>query len=156
MRGHTLRPHGSRSAAAVVCREYLVSVVAHDAVAFAGDMFEPLAIDDLNLAAAVADEAAALQQPGRECHGSSAHAVFLYAFDLIELNGDNLRHDPLEGCKATLEIILAKSGPGNRSREATDQPEHMARRSEFPYLPLSASALGGARNAQFSPPGGVG
>jgi ATP-dependent DNA ligase len=23
--------------------------------------------------------------------------VFLYAFDLIELNGDDLRHDPLEG-----------------------------------------------------------
>ena len=43
-------------------------------------------------------------------------------------------------------MILAKSGPGNRSSEATDQPEHMARRSEFPYLPLSASALGGARN----------
>ncbi len=28
--------------------------------------------------------------------------VFLYAFDLIELNGDDLRHDPLEGRKATL------------------------------------------------------
>jgi hypothetical protein len=38
--------------------------------------------------------------------------VFLYAFDLIELNGDDPRRDPLEGRKATLEMILAKSGPG--------------------------------------------
>ena len=30
-------------------------------------------------------------------------SVFLYAFDLIELNGDDLRPDPLEGRKATLE-----------------------------------------------------
>jgi bifunctional non-homologous end joining protein LigD len=38
--------------------------------------------------------------------------VFLCAFDLIELNGDDLRHDPLEGRKATLEMILAKAGAG--------------------------------------------
>jgi bifunctional non-homologous end joining protein LigD len=29
-------------------------------------------------------------------------SVFLYAFDLIELNGDDLRRDPLEVRKATL------------------------------------------------------
>src|SRR5205823_4502318 len=33
-------------------------------------------------------------------------SIFLYAFDLIELNGDDLRSDPLEGRKGTLEIIL--------------------------------------------------
>jgi bifunctional non-homologous end joining protein LigD len=33
-------------------------------------------------------------------------SIFLYAFDLIELNGDDLRPDPLEGRKATLEMIL--------------------------------------------------
>jgi bifunctional non-homologous end joining protein LigD len=38
--------------------------------------------------------------------------VFLYAFDLIELNGDDLRHDPLEVRKATLASALAKAGPG--------------------------------------------
>ena len=43
--------------------------------------------------------------------------VFLYAFDLIELNGDDLRPDPLEGRKATLGIILAKAGPGIRFNE---------------------------------------
>jgi bifunctional non-homologous end joining protein LigD len=39
-------------------------------------------------------------------------SVFLYAFDLIELNGDDLRRDPLEGRKTTLEMILAKAGAG--------------------------------------------
>jgi bifunctional non-homologous end joining protein LigD len=34
-------------------------------------------------------------------------SVFLYAFDLIELNGDDLRGDPLEVRKATLANILA-------------------------------------------------
>jgi bifunctional non-homologous end joining protein LigD len=43
--------------------------------------------------------------------------IFLYAFDLIELNGDDLRPDPLEGRKATLQMILAKAGPGIRFNE---------------------------------------
>jgi ATP dependent DNA ligase domain len=43
-------------------------------------------------------------------------SIFLYAFDLIELNGD-LRPDPLESRKATLEMILAKAGPGIRFNE---------------------------------------
>jgi bifunctional non-homologous end joining protein LigD len=44
-------------------------------------------------------------------------SVFLYAFDLIELNGDDLRRDPLEVCKATLASILAKARPGIRFNE---------------------------------------
>jgi hypothetical protein len=36
--------------------------------------------------------------------------VFLYAFDLIELNGDDLRRDPLQVRKATLASILALAG----------------------------------------------
>jgi ATP-dependent DNA ligase len=43
--------------------------------------------------------------------------VFLYAFDLIELNGDDLRRDPLEVRKATLASIVAKAGPGMRFNE---------------------------------------
>jgi bifunctional non-homologous end joining protein LigD len=43
--------------------------------------------------------------------------VFLCAFDLIELNGDDLRPDPLKVRKATLEMILAKAGPGIRFNE---------------------------------------
>jgi bifunctional non-homologous end joining protein LigD len=43
--------------------------------------------------------------------------VFLYAFDLIELNGDDLRRDPLEVRKATLASVLTKAGPGLRLNE---------------------------------------
>jgi bifunctional non-homologous end joining protein LigD len=43
--------------------------------------------------------------------------VFLYAFDLIELNGDDMRRDPLEVRKATLASVLAKAGPGLRFNE---------------------------------------
>jgi bifunctional non-homologous end joining protein LigD len=45
------------------------------------------------------------------------HRFPLYAFDLIELNGDDLRPDPLAGRKATLEMMLAKAGPGIRFNE---------------------------------------
>jgi ATP-dependent DNA ligase len=37
-------------------------------------------------------------------------SVFLYAFDVIELNGDDLRPDPLEVRKATLANLLANTG----------------------------------------------
>ena len=40
--------------------------------------------------------------------------TFLYAFDLIEQNGDDLRHDPLEVRKAALASVVAKAGPGIR------------------------------------------
>jgi len=43
--------------------------------------------------------------------------VFVYAFDLIELNGDDLRRDPLEVRKATLASIVAKARPGIRFNE---------------------------------------
>jgi bifunctional non-homologous end joining protein LigD len=41
----------------------------------------------------------------------------LYAFDLIELNGDDLRRDPLEVRKAALASIVAKASPGIRFNE---------------------------------------
>ena len=44
-------------------------------------------------------------------------AVFLYAFDLIELNGDDLRRNPLEVRKATLASVLAKAALGLRLNE---------------------------------------
>ena len=44
-------------------------------------------------------------------------SVFLYAFDLIELNGDDLRRDPLEVRKATLASIVANARPGIRFNE---------------------------------------
>jgi ATP-dependent DNA ligase len=39
--------------------------------------------------------------------------VFLYAFELIELNGDDLRRDPLQVRKATLASVLAKARSGH-------------------------------------------
>jgi bifunctional non-homologous end joining protein LigD len=44
-------------------------------------------------------------------------SVFLYAFDLIELNGDDLRREPLGVRKATLRSLLVKVGPGLRWNE---------------------------------------
>jgi bifunctional non-homologous end joining protein LigD len=44
-------------------------------------------------------------------------SVFLYAFDLIELNGDDLRRDPLEVRKATLSSVVAKAGTGIKFNE---------------------------------------
>jgi bifunctional non-homologous end joining protein LigD len=44
-------------------------------------------------------------------------SVFLYAFDLIELNGDDLRRDPLQVRKATLRSMLANAGLGLRFNE---------------------------------------
>jgi bifunctional non-homologous end joining protein LigD len=44
-------------------------------------------------------------------------SVFLYAFDLIELNGDDLRRDPLEVRKATLASVLRRAAPGLRLNE---------------------------------------
>jgi bifunctional non-homologous end joining protein LigD len=50
-------------------------------------------------------------------HHRANDSVFLYAFDLIELNGDDLRRDPLEVRKATLASILAKARSGIRFNE---------------------------------------
>ena len=41
-------------------------------------------------------------------------SVFLYAFDLIELNGDDLRREPLDTRKATLASVLRRAAPGLR------------------------------------------
>ena len=42
---------------------------------------------------------------------------FLYAFDLLELNGADLRREPIEVRKATLASILRKSRQGVRLNE---------------------------------------
>jgi ATP-dependent DNA ligase len=51
------------------------------------------------------------------------YAVFMYAFDLIELGGDDLRREPLEVRKATLLSVLAKAGAGIRFCEHLDFDE---------------------------------
>jgi ATP-dependent DNA ligase len=48
-------------------------------------------------------------------------SVFLYAFDLIELDGNDLRREPLAVRKATLASLLARAGPGLRFNEHMDE-----------------------------------
>jgi bifunctional non-homologous end joining protein LigD len=50
-------------------------------------------------------------------HQRANESIFLYAFDLIEQNGDDLRRNPLEVRKATLASIVAKASPGIRFNE---------------------------------------
>jgi bifunctional non-homologous end joining protein LigD len=50
-------------------------------------------------------------------HHRANGSVFLFAFDLIELNGDDLRRDPLKVRKATLASIVTKASPGIRFNE---------------------------------------
>src|SRR5262249_43869540 len=50
-------------------------------------------------------------------HQRANESVFLYPFDLIELNGDDMRRDPLEVRKATLASIVAKAHPGIQFNE---------------------------------------
>jgi bifunctional non-homologous end joining protein LigD len=47
--------------------------------------------------------------------------VFLRAFDLIELNGDDLRREPLISRKSSLAVALARAGDGI---ELNDHMEH--------------------------------
>jgi bifunctional non-homologous end joining protein LigD len=47
----------------------------------------------------------------------SGERVFLYAFDLLELDGQDLRREPLETRKATLASLLRGSFPGLRMNE---------------------------------------
>ena len=49
--------------------------------------------------------------------------VFLYAFDLIELDGEDLRRDPLAVRKATLASVLARAASGLRFTEHLDEED---------------------------------
>jgi bifunctional non-homologous end joining protein LigD len=60
-------------------------------------------------------------------------SVFLYTFDVIELNGDDLRHDPLETRKVTLEMILAKTVPGIRFNEHMEGEGIVSKRKDSAY-----------------------
>ena len=64
-------------------------------------------------------------------HHRANESIFLYAFDLIELNGDDLRRDPLEIRKATLASIVAKASPGIRFNEHS-------RATARPFSPMPA------------------
>ena len=56
-------------------------------------------------------------------HRRNEPRAFLYAFDLLELNGTNLRREPIEVRKATLASILRNSLSGVRLNEHMEHPE---------------------------------
>jgi bifunctional non-homologous end joining protein LigD len=49
--------------------------------------------------------------------------VFLFAFDLIELDGEDMRRDPLAVRKATLASLLRRATPGLRFNEHLDNED---------------------------------
>jgi bifunctional non-homologous end joining protein LigD len=48
--------------------------------------------------------------------------VFLYAFDLIELDGDDLRHQPIERRKAAFAKLIRRAKTGLVLNEHIDKP----------------------------------
>jgi ATP-dependent DNA ligase len=52
--------------------------------------------------------------------------AFLYAFDLLELDGVDLRREPLEVRKTTLASVLRKARDGLRLNEHLEPPEGLA------------------------------
>jgi bifunctional non-homologous end joining protein LigD len=56
-------------------------------------------------------------------HRRNEPQAFLYAFDLLELNGADLRREPIEVRKATLASILRKARHGVRLNEHLEHPE---------------------------------
>ena len=48
--------------------------------------------------------------------------VFLYAFDLIELDGEDLRHEPIERRKAVLAKLIRRAKTGLVLNEHIDEP----------------------------------
>jgi bifunctional non-homologous end joining protein LigD len=66
---------------------------------------------------AVACDESGMPSFDRLRHRRHDEAVFLYAFDLIELNGDDLRREPFEVRKVTLASVLARAAPGLKLNE---------------------------------------
>ena len=62
-----------------------------------------------------------LRTPKR--HSRIRRSVFMWAFDLIELNADDLRRDPLAVRKATLASLLARAAAGLRFNEHLDNED---------------------------------
>ena len=88
-------------------------------------------------------------------HHRANERILLYAFDLIELNGVDLRRDPLEVRKATLASIVAKAGPAfgsmSISRATVLPSSPMPVSPEQPLVRAEARSTP-ARHASFSFP----
>jgi bifunctional non-homologous end joining protein LigD len=54
-------------------------------------------------------------------HRRNEGRVFLYAFDLLQLDGRDLRREPIEARKAALAKLIQGSGPGLKLSEHLDE-----------------------------------
>jgi bifunctional non-homologous end joining protein LigD len=76
------------------------------------------AINGLQVDSCIIDgEAVACGPDGVACfelirRSDAGERVFLWAFDVLELNGQDMRRDTLEARKAALQRILIRAGPG--------------------------------------------
>jgi bifunctional non-homologous end joining protein LigD len=73
-------------------------------------------------------EAVACGEDGIACfelirRWDSDHSVFMWAFDLIELDGDDLRREPLSARKGTLERLIVRAGSGIRFNEHLEEED---------------------------------
>jgi ATP-dependent DNA ligase len=73
----------------------------------------------------------------------SGKHVFLYAFDLLELDGQDLRREPLETRKVTLASLLRRSLPGVRLNE------HLAHDGESVFRHACKMGLEGIVSKRF-------
>jgi bifunctional non-homologous end joining protein LigD len=69
-------------------------------------------------AVACGDDGIASFDPIRDRRNDTS--VFVYAFDLLELNGDDLRREPLTVRKATLTSLIRQALPGLRLNDHLD------------------------------------
>ena len=56
-------------------------------------------------------------------HRRYDESVFMWAFDLIEIDDDDLRLEPLGARKATLAGVLARAAPGLRLNEHMEEED---------------------------------
>ena len=73
------------------------------------------------------------------CKRAGRH-VFLYAFDLLELNGTDLRLEPIETRKATFASVLRGCLPGLRLNEHLACPSCCRRTASTAHFRAAASA----------------
>ena len=87
-------------------------------------------------------------------HRRNEPKAFLYAFDLLELNGKDLRREPIEVRKATLASILRKSPHGVRPNEhwsTRKAPSCSSTPAKWGWKELSSKRLGSRYRSGRSP-----
>jgi len=105
------------------------------------------AMDKLRVQSCAVDgEAVACSEDGlssfdRICYRQHDASVFMWAFDLIELDGDDLRFDPLETRKSMLATLLLRAPPGLRLNEHIEEEDGSLVFQHACKLGLEASCL---------------